>query len=88
MEESVKRYILESLREKYHRASKKGKGSLLNEVEELLGCHRKHAIRVMKKRPPGRKPRGEKRGRKSKYDCPVFLSAPTYWSPLTGTLYH
>lgn len=75
MEESVKRYILESLREKYHRASKKGKGSLLKEVEELLGCHRKHAIRVMKKRHPGRKPRGERRGRKSKYDCPVFLSA-------------
>lgn len=75
MEESVKRYILESLREKYHRAEKKGKGALLKEVEALLGCHRKHAIRVMKKRPPGRKPQGQKRGRKSKYDNPEFLSA-------------
>ena len=45
MEESVKRYILESLREKYHRASKKGKGSLLKEVEELLGRPEPHTAR-------------------------------------------
>lgn len=75
MEESVKRYILESFREKYHRASKKGKGELLKEVQELLGCHRKHAIRSMKKRSPGRKPAGQKRGRKSQYDDPVFLKS-------------
>lgn len=75
MEESIKRYLIESLREKYHRGGKKQKGVLLKEVEELLGCHRKHAIRVMKKRPPGRKPGGAKRGRKSKYDTPEFLRA-------------
>lgn len=75
MEEPVKRWILESLREKYHRAGKKGKGAILKEVESLLCCHRKHAIRVMKKRVPGRKPEGQKRGRKSKYDNPEFLRA-------------
>lgn len=75
MEEPVKRWILESLREKYHRAGRKGKGDILKEVESLLSCHRKHAIRVMKKRPAGRKPEGQKRGRKSKYDSPEFLRA-------------
>ena len=32
MEETVKRYLLESFREKYHLASKKEKGKLLEEV--------------------------------------------------------
>jgi hypothetical protein len=54
MEENVKRYILESFREKYHRAGKLGKGQLLEEVQKLLGCHRKHAIRAMRRRSPGR----------------------------------
>lgn len=75
MNEIVKRHILESFREKYHRAKRKGKSDILKEVQELLSCHRKHAIRVMKKRLPGRKPAGEKRGRKSKYDNPEFLGA-------------
>ena len=75
MEETIKRYVLESLREKYHRSGRKGKSELLKEVEKLLLCHRKHAIRVMKKRPPGRKPAGAKRGRRSKYDTPEFQSA-------------
>jgi len=75
MEESVKRYILESFREKYHRAGKLGKGELLEGVQKHLGCHRKHAIRAMRRRSPGRKPAGRKRGRKSKYDTPEFLKA-------------
>lgn len=75
MEEVVKRHVLESFREKYHRAGKLAKGELLKEVQDLLGCHRKHAIRTMKRRPPGRKPSGKKRGRKSKYDDPAFLKA-------------
>jgi hypothetical protein len=75
MEETVKRYILESLREKYHRSDRKGKSAILQEAQTLLACHRKHAVRVMKKRAPGRKPAPGKRGRKSKYDTPEFLSA-------------
>lgn len=75
MEERAKHYILESLREKYHRAGRKGKSAILEEVCLLLTCHRKHAIRVMRKRPPGRKPQLQKRGRKSKYDNPEFLRA-------------
>jgi len=75
MEESLKRYILESFREKYHRAGKKGKGTILKGVCEALTCHRKHAVRLMRKQPPGRKPQPGKRGRKSKYDTPEFLRA-------------
>lgn len=75
MNEIAKHYILESFRERYHRAKRRGKSEILKEVETLLSCHRKHAIRVMKKRPPGRKPAGQKRGRKSKYDTPEFLAA-------------
>lgn len=75
MEASVKRYSLESLREKYYRGGKKEKGSILQEVQTVLGCHREYAIRVRKKRPSGRKPQGERRGRKSKYDTPEFLRA-------------
>ena len=75
MEEPVKRYILESLREKYHRGSKKQKGEILNQVCEQFTCHRKHAVRLLKKQPPGRKPGPAKRGPKSKYDAPQFLRA-------------
>lgn len=76
MEEVVKRHLIESLREKYHRGGKKRKekSEILQEVQNLLGCHRKHAIRAMKKRAPGRKLKPGKRGRKSKYDIPEFLS--------------
>jgi hypothetical protein len=75
MEEVVKRHILESFREKYHRVGKLAKGELLKEAQDLLGCHRKHAIRAMKRRPAGRKPSGKKRGGKSKYADPAFLKA-------------
>jgi len=75
MEEGTKRYLLESFRAKYHQAGKKDKGSILTEVCELLSCHRKHAIRAMKKRAVGRKPAGKKRGKRSRYDNPEFLRA-------------
>jgi len=75
MNETVKHYILESFREKYHRGKRSGKSEILKELQTLLSCHRKHAIRLMKKRLPGRKPAGQKRGRKSKYDYPEFLAA-------------
>jgi hypothetical protein len=71
----VKRPSLESLRERYHRAGKVAKGELLKEVQEILGCHRKHAIRAMRRRQPGRKAAGGKRGRKSRYEEPAFLKA-------------
>lgn len=74
MEEPVKRYILETFLGRYHRGSKKEKGEILDEVCRKLNCHRKHAVRLMK-RKPGEVKVKKKRGRKSKYDRPDFLSA-------------
>lgn len=75
MEEQVKHYILESLREKYRRSGKKVKGAVLDEVCSLLQCHRKHAVRLMRKRSPGRIAAAAKRGPKSKYNTSGFLKA-------------
>ena len=73
MERRVERYILESFREKYHRAGRKEKSRILDEVCEALTCHRKHAVRLMRKQSPGRKPAPQKRGRKSKYYLPEVM---------------
>jgi len=75
MEDPVKRYLLESFRERYHRAKRPEKSAILKDVCELLSCHRKHATRVMRKRSPGGKSEPKKRGRRSKYDQPEFLHA-------------
>lgn len=75
MEPRVREYIVETARKKYHRGSKKEKGEVLDDICEQLGCHRKHAIRLMKKLQVGRKPNPKKRGPKSKYDEPRFLKA-------------
>jgi len=74
MEKVVKHHLLESLRAKYHRygVKRKEKSEILEEVQKLLDCHRKHAIRTMKRRVRNAE---KKRGRKSKYDYPEFLSA-------------
>jgi len=71
----IKQVYFESLREKYHRGTKKTKSAILEQVCLEEGCHRKHAIRLLR-RPSGIKKasvaaRGKtKRGRKSKYDEP------------------
>lgn len=75
MEESVKQYVLETFRNKYHRGGRREKSEILKEVCLRFECHRKHAIRLMKKGTPGRKPAPQKRGPKSKYDTPEFLRA-------------
>lgn len=75
MEEAVKRHILESLRLKYRRSGKREKGQVLDEVCAAFRCHRKHAVRLMAKRQPGRMRTPGKRGRRSKYNQPEFLRA-------------
>lgn len=75
MEEVVKRYLFESLRKKYHRVSKSEKSTMLKQLCEEQGIHRKHAIRLLRKRPPGRKPAGQKRGPKARYGDVEFLRA-------------
>lgn len=75
MEKPVKRYILETFRDRYHHGGKKEKGDILGEICRLLSCHRKHATRLMRQRKQGASSKPGKRGRKSKYDTPEFLSA-------------
>lgn len=75
MEEPVKRYILESFSYRYRRAGKKEKGDLLDEICRKFGCHRKHAVRLMRGSSGWRRGANRKRGRKSKYDSPEFMSA-------------
>jgi 5S rRNA maturation endonuclease (ribonuclease M5) len=75
MREFENRHLFESFRERYHRGSKKGKGAILDEVCERLGWHRKHAIRQLSRKNPGRPKKAKKRGRRSKYEDPSFLKA-------------
>ena len=62
---------------KYLASSKKEKKLLLDSLEQTLGIHRKSAIRLLKKKSPGRKPQ-KKRGRKSRYDQKEFVKALRY----------
>jgi len=62
---------------RYLQSSKREKKELLNSVESTLGIHRKSAIRLLRRKIAGRKPKIN-RGRKSKYDCPKFINALRY----------
>ncbi len=75
MDAGIKRYILEAFRVRYHRASRKGRSEILDEVCREFKCHRKHGVRLMRKRLPGAERVPGKRGRRSKYNDPGFLSA-------------
>lgn len=44
----ARKEILESLQVRYERASKLAKGRILTEFTAVAGCHRKHAIRLLK----------------------------------------
>lgn len=71
--EEEKQYYFESFRRRYHQASKKYKGQLLDEFCRVGGYERKYAIKLLSKRKSGRPATPTKRGRKSRYDCPNFL---------------
>ena len=48
---------LETVREKYARATKKEKGRILDELVDVAGCHRKSAVRVLRRRKAGSRAR-------------------------------
>jgi hypothetical protein len=64
MERAEKAEWFERVRERYQRGSKTEKRVLLDSLVETLGVHRKSAIRLLRKKNPGRKPKA-KRGRVS-----------------------
>lgn len=77
MHKLEKSLLIESFRWKYHRSGKNTKGEILTEIEEKLGVHRKHAIRLLREahKPKPRRKERRPRGRKSTYDEPEFLKA-------------
>jgi len=78
--EGIKQHLFKSLRQKYHRASRAGQKRLLDELCLDLGMHRKHVIRLLRKRTPGRKQAGRKRGPKLKYaDAPFQQGLRLVW---------
>ena len=48
--------VLRAIRNRYREASKKDKSRMLDEFVALVGCHRKHAVRLLKQ---GDKPTGQ-----------------------------
>lgn len=70
-----KRCLIEVLGVKYRRSNKKVKGEVLNELCERLSVCRKHAIRLLSPKPPGRPLKPFKRGRPSKYRDAEFIAA-------------
>ena len=80
MGERLKNEFFESFREKYHRATKRGKSALLDELCKDLDIHWKLALRLLRKRCPGRKSGGKKRGPKAKYaDLPFKQALRLVW---------
>ena len=85
MKRLIKQVYFETLREKYHRGSKSTKGAILEQICSEVGCHRKHAIRLLRrasgiKRAIAKGVSKPKRGRKSKYDEPeLFQTIRKLW---------
>ena len=73
---SILEYV-EALRGRYHGASKKGKGKMLDEFTQVTGIHRKAAIRLLNWR--GQPVASKRRGRKRKYGAGVTEGLIVVW---------
>jgi hypothetical protein len=67
----------EALRNRYHGASKKGKGKMLDEFTQVAGLRRKAAIRLLNRQ--GQPVAGKRRGRKRKYGTGVTEALRVVW---------
>ena len=68
-----RRAYREAIRDRYQQASKADKQLILDEFCRVCQYHRKHAIRLLRKRPPT-KPLKAKPGRKTRYNTPELLT--------------
>ena len=67
----------EAVRGRYLRASKKEKGTILDEFTKVVGCHRKAAIRLLRR---GNHPRAKpRRGRPRRYGPGVVEALRVAW---------
>ena len=77
MSQQSKRELLETIRPRYLKASKRGKARILDEFVAATGYHRKYAIRVLKH---GRKSSGlRKKGRRKEYQGEVVAILTHIW---------
>lgn len=66
---------LEAFRLKYRKSGRARKTKLLDEFVSVTGCHRKHVIRLLKKKSRGRPAPNRKRGPRKKYSGEEFIRA-------------
>ena len=69
--------LLEVVRERYGRARSAERRLILDEFVAVSGCHRKHAIRLL--RQPGGGPAPDRRGRSPVYDAAVRAALVVVW---------
>lgn len=77
MSQGSKRELVESIRPRYLKASRTEKSNIIDEFIANTGCHRKHAIRVLRRGYPARKKK--KSGRKKKYQGEVVQALVRVW---------
>ena len=73
---SVREYT-EAVRERYLRAKKKEKGKILDEFTQVVGCHRKAAIRLLRRNSSLRQ--GKRRGHQRRYGSEVVEALRQVW---------
>jgi hypothetical protein len=73
---SIREYV-EAVRGRYLMASKAEKSRILNELIKVIGCHRKAAIRLLRRK--NRSNTNKKRGRPSRYSPSVIGALKVAW---------
>lgn len=66
MSYEMRREVLPKMRERYHKRNREGKGRIIDELEEVYGYSRKHAIKLMSLKA-GRVLKKQKSGRPREY---------------------
>ena len=77
MTRGSKREYTEAVRGRYLRATKEEKGKILDEFTQVIGCHRKAAIRLLHRKGSPRQTR--RRGRRPRYGYEVVEMLRKVW---------
>lgn len=77
MSQCSKRELVDAIRPRYLKAPRNEKSKIIDEFIANTGCHRKHAIRLLRKGYPARKKK--RSGRKKKYQGEVVQALTQIW---------